>query len=112
MTKTQEELGGDLAQFQPPKIKAIEEAALEHRANVAKRLKRQEIEEESADALQKVLHKHEDKLTIKDKDGNPGYVFSDGDETLIAVLKRTEEKVSVRRWTMPKKKKEEKAADE
>lgn len=107
MAEKQEELtGGGIENLKPPKIKAIDEAALAHREVVSKRLKIQEKEADTADALQKVLHKHEDKLVIRDKDGNPGYVFYDGDEALIAVLKRTEEKVSVRKYLAPKAPKE------
>lgn len=86
-----------------PKIKAIEDAAEAHRDIVEARLKLQEKEEKSAGALQKALHKYEDKLVDRDKDGNPGYVYYDGEQPMIAVLKRSEEKVSVRKFVQPKK---------
>jgi len=104
MAQKQDEIPG----FERPKIKAIEDAATAHRDLVEKRLKLQEKEEATADALQKILHKYEDKLVDRDKDGNPGYVYYDGEQPMIATLKRSEEKVSVRKYTPPKEKAEKK----
>lgn len=104
MAEKQEEItGGGLDEFKPPKLKAVEDAAEELRDLVAKRLKAAEKEDAAAEALQKVMHKNEDKLTFKDADGNPGHVYFVGEKKYIAVLKRSEEKVSVRLYKPPKK---------
>lgn len=96
-----------------PTIKEIEDAANELHEVVADRLALQESEEKLATRLQHVLHENEGKLVDRDKDGNPGYVYYDGDQPMIAVLKRTEEKVSVRKYVQPKTKapKKEKGTD-
>ena len=104
MAQKQDEIPG----FERPKIKAIEDAADAYREIVKSRLELQEDEEKAADKLQKILHKYEEKLVDRDKDGNPGYVYYDGEQPMIATLKRSEEKVSVRKYTPPKEKAEKK----
>jgi hypothetical protein len=83
-----------------PRIKQIDDAADLYRELRDKRMKALEKEIEAQDALQKVLHKHEEKLTDRDEDGNPLYVLEDGEE--CAVLMRSEEKAKVKKYKAAK----------
>lgn len=69
-------------------------------------------EVEAKDKLQKVLHDNEDKLTDRDEDGNPGYVYTDANgKQKMAILVRSEEDVKVKNYKGLKPKKEKKAKD-
>ena len=49
------------------------------------------------------LHENEAQLVDRDEDGNPGYVYTDGEgERKMAILVRSEENVKVKKYKAPK----------
>jgi hypothetical protein len=79
-----------------PRIKFLDDAGEYYRECRDKRMKALEKEIEAQEALQKVMHKYEDKLTDRDEDGNPLYIMSDGEECIV--LMRSEEKAKVKKY--------------
>ena len=93
-----------------PKIDAIERAA--KRYEKARDAMQEAVADEvkTKESLQRALHENEAQLVERDKLGNPGYVYLDDGEPKIAILKRSEEGVQVKKWN-PKKKADKKAED-
>lgn len=92
-----------------PKIIKIENAAKKYEAARDERMDRTKDEVEASEKLQKVLHESEDQLTERDEDGNPAYVYNHDGELKMAILVRSEEKVKVKKYKVPKSNDDDKA---
>lgn len=91
---------GEIPGTERPRIKRIDDAAELYRELRDKRMKALEKEIEAQEALQKVMHENEAKLTDRDEDGNPLYVMEDGEECVV--LMRSEEKAKVKKYKAAK----------